>query len=124
MNAERHEVARTAALTSMENYGSLSDIIADAIEAALSWQPEPAPIVPQPAVTPSRWSCGCDATECVMRRDQMQDAGCDPHAVVTFTCIGHGLVGKSHPGRVADGLLRLEAQAMLMLDRAHQEQCR
>ena len=75
-------------------------------------------------VTPTRWSCGCDATECVLRRDQMQDAGYDPHAVVTFTCIGHGLVGKSHPGRVADGLLRLEAQAMLMLDRAHQEQCR
>ena len=54
----------------------------------------------------------------------MQDAGCDPHAIMSFTCIGHGLVGKSHPGRVADGLLRLEAQAMLMLDRAHQEQCR
>lgn len=121
MNTERHDLVLQV-LRSWIN--PTPEAIAEAIEVALSWQPEPAPIVPKPAVTPSRWSCGCDASECVMRRDQMQDAGCDPHAVVTFTCIGHGLVGKSHPGRVADGLLRLDAQAMLMLDRAHQEQCR
>ena len=122
MNTERHDLV----LRLLQAQGPLlsPEAVAEAIEVALSWQPEPAPIVSRPTVIPSRWSCGCDATECVMRRDQMQDAGGDPHAIVSFTCIGHGLVGKSHPGRVADGLLRLEAQAMLMLDRAHQEQCR
>ena len=42
--------------------------------------------------------------------------------------IGAGFGGPLLTGEagrwVADGLLRLEAQAMLMLDRAHQEQCR
>lgn len=118
MNTERREVARKAAMMSMENLGSLPEIIADAIEAALNWEPSP------PAGVPTRWGCGCDSRECQLRRDQMQDAGGNPEAVVRITCITHALVGRSHPGRVADGLSRLDAQALLNLDLAHQEQCR
>lgn len=118
MNAERREVTRLAALHSLENLGSLAEVIADAVEAALTWQPEPM------VGFPTRWGCGCDSGECRLRCDQSQDAGGDPQAIVSVTCITHALVGRSHPGRVADGLSRLNAQAMLNLDLAHQEQCR
>lgn len=151
MNAERWLAARNAANASMENGHPVADAIAEAIEAALSWVPDPIPLpwaalshqgeyrpvgnprtnnniamrmFPAPGVGPTRWSCGCDATECVLRRDQMQDAGIDPQGVVTFTCVSHGLVGRSHPGRVSVDMPRLDAQAMLNLDLAHQEQCR
>lgn len=124
MNTERRDAVRRAAHASIADHDSLPDIIANAIEAALSWRPEITSLIPELGSMVSRWGCGCDATECILRRDQMQDAGSDPHAVVSFTCISHGLVGRSHPGRVADGLSRMDAQAMLKLDQAHQEQCR
>jgi hypothetical protein len=118
MNAERREVTRLAALQSLENLSSLAEVIADAVEAAMTWEPPPLVGVPR------RWSCGCDTRDCSLRRDQMQDAGGDSQAVVKFTCIRHGLSGKSGPGRVGDGVGRLDALAMLNLDLAHQEQCR
>lgn len=118
MNTERREVTRLAALKSLQELNSLGEVVADAVEAALAWEPTP------PVGVPTRWGCGCDSRECRLRRDQRQDAGGDPQAVVQVTCISHGLAGRSHPGRVADGLARLDAQAMLDLDLAHQEQCR
>lgn len=118
MNTERREVTRLAAQDSLETLGSLAEVIADAVEAALAWEPTP------PVGVPTRWNCGCDSSECKLRRDQWQDASPDPHALVNITCVSHGLVGRSHPGRVADGLARLDAQALLNLDLAHQEQCR
>lgn len=118
MNTERHELTRRAALQSLENFGSLADVIADAVEAALTWQSTP------PVGVPTRWSCGCDSRECALQRNQMQDSGVDPQAIVEITCVRHGLIGRSRLGRVADGLGRLDAQATLNLDLAHQEQCR
>lgn len=118
MNTERREVVRLAARDSLERLGSLAEIVADAVEAGLNWEPAP------PVGVPTRWGCGCDSRECRLRRDQMQDAGGDPQIVVRLTCVSHGLVGRSHPGRVSEGLSRLDAQATLNLDLAHQEQCR
>lgn len=127
MNIERREAARLAALKSLQAHGSLAEVIADAVEAALSWQPA-APDLEvdflKMASIPNRWGCGCDTSECGVRTDQWQDAGTDPHTIVSVTCINHCLVGRSHPGRVRDGQSRLKAQAMMELDRAHQEQCR
>lgn len=124
MNTERREVTRLAALKSLSEANPLGEVIADAVEAALAWRPSPLTDLLVAASRPDRWGCGCDASECEVRTDQWQDAGTDPHAIVRFTCIHHGLVGSSHSGRVRDGLSRLEAQAMLNLDLAHQEQCR
>lgn len=118
MNIERREVTRLAALKSLSEANSLGEAIADAIEAALAWQPKPT------VGLPTRWGCGCDSGECRTRRDQSQDAGVDPQAIVSYTCITHALVGRSHCASVADGLSRLDAQALLNLDLAHQEQCR
>jgi hypothetical protein len=126
VNTERREATRLAALKTLQNLGSLAEIIADSVEAALSWQPPLLSGAPEDGtyVRLARWGCGCDASECVTRRDQMQDASPNPEAIVAITCITHGLQGRSHAGLVRDGMSRLDAQAMLNLDLAHQEQCR
>lgn len=123
MNTERREVTRAAAQHSLETLDSLAEVIADAVEAALDWQPEEAPpYMPVPA--PMRWSCGCAVRDCNLRLDQWQDSSSDPSVTIKVICITHSLVGRSHPGLLREGLDRLNAQAMLNLDLAHQEQCR
>jgi hypothetical protein len=72
-----------------------------------------------------RWSCGCDSSRCKLVWTVGRDAGADPTQVIRVTCVTDGLHADSHSARVADNQgMRQQAQALLKLDQAHQEQCR
>ena len=125
MNAERRIKVGSILQLTGEFTSLQADAIAEAIEVALAWCPESAVEMQLAAVRPARWGCGCDARECVVRWDHAQGTGVvDPQAIVTAVCVTHGLDGRSHPGRVVEGVQRLRAQALIALDLAHQEQCR
>lgn len=130
-NQARHSAVYRAAWRAMSDAtgGSIESrvcqAIADALETALEWPPRP-PVPPEGQhELRGRWSCGCDMAACAIRWDVFSDASANPSQVLRVTCVTHGLVGDSNPAPVAanEGM-RQRQRALLVLDLAHQEQCR
>lgn len=81
---------------------------------------------PERAITPGRWTCGCDSALCELSWTELSDGQPDPLLISRLTCITHTLSADSQPflSSLGDSEERRRAQALYHMDLAHQEQCR
>ena len=81
---------------------------------------------PVRAITPGRWTCGCDSGKCELSWTTLTDGQPDPMLISRLTCLTHTLAADSMPflRSLGDSEERRMAQALHRMDLAHQEQCR
>jgi hypothetical protein len=78
------------------------------------------------AITPGRWTCGCNSADCDLQWTEIGDGQPDPLVVSRLTCVTHTLAVDSQPflASLGDSEERRRSQALYHMDLAHQEQCR
>lgn len=111
----------------------LREILAKYRQDSMAWTTGRTELVPSDplgapvrAITPGRWTCGCDSGKCELSWTTITDGQPDPMLISRLTCLTHTLAADSMPflRSLGDSGERRMAQALHNMDLAHQEQCR
>lgn len=112
--------------------GLLREILGRYGQDSMAWTTGTTELIPADmgppvrAITPGRWTCGCDSAKCELVWTHLTDGQPDPLLISRLTCVTHTLAADSQPflSSLGDSEERRRAQALYHMDLAHQEQCR